>query len=257
LSEVRELCDGAVCSVLQAFYRIGNSSVRVDLYSWRDLPEMGVHIALDWHDESSCVKLVLEPRFAVEEFFTGGGAAAVCRPADEEFAMIDWCAAAGGGQLAAFFAPDLHSCDMDVGRLRLTVNRPVLYSDHAPFEAEKRDGWMDMGNGFRDLWIAEYDDCRIEALPRRAYGRLNNGESREITGRLPSDCGGAEELVPLEIGNEAVVVPEIRKNENGETEIILINYGEAAVIRMPDGEEIEIPAGGLTRYTVNKEKTIL
>ena len=47
------------------------------------------------------------------------------------------------------------------------------------------------------------------------------------------------------------------KNENGETEIILINYGEAAVIRMPDGEEIEIPAGGLTRYTVNKEKTIL
>jgi alpha-mannosidase len=57
LSEVRELCDGAVCSVLQAFYRIGNSSVRVDLYSWRDLPEMGVHIALNWHDESSCVKV--------------------------------------------------------------------------------------------------------------------------------------------------------------------------------------------------------
>ena len=157
--------------------------------------------------------------------------------------MIDWCAARSGGRTAAFFAPDLHSCDHADNCMRLALNRPVYYSDHAPFSPCDESGRMDMGVSERRLWIAEYDDVPPAELPRRAESRLENGEIREVTAH------GAGEAVPeeffrLEVPQKQLSVLEMRLNAEGKRELLLYNNGGEITFELPAGE-ITIPAYAL------------
>ena len=162
--------------------------------------------------------------------------------------MIDWCAAVSNGKTAAFFAPDLHSCDHAENQLRLTIVRPTLYADHAPFVQKFDDGWMDFGVNYRSFWIAEYDQVPLSALPKYSNARLNNGEVREITAHTAGDQTGKYEFFRLELPEDQVVVQELRRNRDGETEITLQNMGEAITVELPGFGKAELPAYAIRTF---------
>ena len=271
LIRTEEYNDGPVCSILRAVYKFRDSEVWLDLYNYAGIPETGVKLRLDWHEPMSCLKLSFAHQLSDEpEFFTGSCAETVCRirksdydwPANEwkdgkfvpyslaseEFSMIDWCAAVSNGKTAAFFAPDLHSCDHADHQLRLTVVRPTLYADHSPFTQKFDDGWMDFGVNYRSFWIAEYDQVPLSALPKYSHARLNNGEVREITAHTAGDQTGKYEFFRLELPEDQVVVQELRRNRDGETEITLQNSGEAVSVKLPGFGKAELPAYAIRTF---------
>ena len=265
---VSEYADGPVCSILRAVYRYGNSELRMDLYDYAGISEIGVKIRLDWQDANCCLKLAWDHALSRPEFFTGSSAAAVCRmgkdaydweacewldgkiveklPDCDEFSMIDWCAVKSGEKIAAFFAPDLHSCDHSGNRMRLTLNRPVYYADHAPFATCDESGRMDMGVSERRFWIAEYDNIPLAELPHYAEARLLNGENREITAHEASG-EKVDRFFQLEIPGKQISVLEMRLNEEGKNEIYLYNNGAEITIDQEQTGKITIPAHALKK----------
>ena len=160
--------------------------------------------------------------------------------------MIDWCAVKSGEKIAAFFAPDLHSCDYSGNRMRLTLNRPVYYADHAPFTTCDESGRMDMGVSERRLWIAEYDNVPLAELPHYAEARLLNGETREITAHEASG-EKVDSAFQLEIPWKQISILEMRFNEEGQSEIYLYNNGEEISIDLAQTRKIVIPAHALKK----------
>lgn len=269
LVHTEEYCNGPVCSILRAVYRFRNSEVRLDIYDYIGIQEIGVKVRLDWQETMSCMKLSWAHKCVNPDFYTGSCAAAVCRlskndygpakewsngsmitklPSTQEFSMIDWCAAAADGKIAAFFAADIHSCDHADNRMRLTLVRPVLYADHAPFARKDDDGWMDLGIGFRSFWIAEYDQLPLSSLQKKSIARLNNGEVREITAHEAGDPRGYCEFMKFELAEEQLTVQELRRNDDCETEIRLLNSGEAISLNLPEIGKTEIPAFALRTF---------
>lgn len=271
LAEIQEYADGPVCSVLRAVYHYGRSEVRMDLYDYAGIPEIGIRIRLDWQETRCCLKLAWSHGLRRPEFFTGSSAATVCRmskksydwealewcgshmaekfPASEEYSMIDWCAARDDdGRTAAFFSRDLHSCDHADNSLRITLNRPVYYADHAPFATCDESGWMDMGVSERRLWIAAYDDLPLSELPRRADSRVQNGETREVTAHDPGDPA-ADEFFHFDLPQKEISVLEIRSAEDGKKELFLLNHGDETLLRLPQTGTSVIPAHALMKIT--------
>ena len=258
LVSVREFLKGSVCSILRAEYRYKNSSIRMDLTAFAELPEIRINLQLDWHEKSCCLKLLLKHGFSGSDFYTGQSAVVLKRmeskyggakewrngescnlaPESGELSMIDFCASVSGSVSTGFFSADLHSCDHAQDALRLTLLRPVLYADHAPFEAEKSSGWMDQGLIDIEVWHFAYDGVNVSALPRLADARLNNAETREVTGHSVSG-----EYLPskssLRLDNEEIIALA------SENEIHFFNYGEAASVKLPDGIEVVLPAKGI------------
>ena len=166
----------------------------------------------------------------------------------DEFSMIDWCAAESDGKIAAFFSPDLHSCDYADNQLRLTIVHPTLYADHAPFVQKFDDGWMDFGVNHRVLWIAEYDQVPLSSLPKRSQARLNNGEVREITAHPSGDPMEKYEFFRMELPDDQVIIQELRRNEKGETELTLQNTGNAVGVELPGFGKADLPAYSLRTF---------
>ena len=271
LTGVKEYADGPVCSVLRAEYRYNNSTITLDLYDYAGIPEIGVKIRLDWHDVRCALKLSWDHGLIHPQFFTGSAADTVARltadnydwpavewrngelfekhPSCKEYSMIDWCAAQDEKATVAFFAPDLHSCDHRDNRMRLTLNRPVMYSDHAPFAPNPDSGWMDLDNSERVLWIGMYDGLPLAEVPHYAKCRLENGEVREITTHEPG-MKNADEFLHLQLEEKQVVIQEFRYNEDGKKELTLMNNGSEITVDLPEFGKITLPAHGLKTVTV-------
>jgi hypothetical protein len=169
-------------------------------------------------------------------------------PASDEFSMIDWCAAESDGRIAAFFSPDLHSCDYADNQLRLTIVHPTLYADHLPFAQKYDDGWMDFGVTHRTFWIAEYNKVPLSSLAKYSQARLNNGEIREITVHAAGDPLDKYEFLQMDLPNDQLIVQEFRRNENGEIEITLQNMGESITVELPGFGKAELPAYALRTF---------
>jgi hypothetical protein len=267
-----EYCNGPVCSVLRAYYKYHNSEVWLDLYDYAGIPEIGVKVRLDWHEPKSCLKLSFDHQILEDpEFFTGSCGESVCRmskdyyswplqewtsgkkvkkyPASTEMTMIDWCAAYANGKTAAFFAPDLHSCDHADNKMRLTLVHPVLYADHLPFAQKEDDGWMDFGVHFRYLWIAEYSQIPLSSLQKYSSARLNNGEIREITAHPAGDLSARQKFCHLELPDDQVTVHELRLNDAGETEVILQNSGEETEVVLPVIGKVKLPSYSMRTFS--------
>ena len=271
LIRTEEYCNGPVCSILRAVYRFRNSEVWMDLYDYAGIPEIGVRIRLDWHEPMSCLKLSFSHQLAGKPFFYTGSCGETVRrlgemdymwpgnewqggtmvpktPSSDEFSMIDWCAAESDGKIAAFFSPDLHSCDYADNQLRLTIVHPTLYADHAPFVQKFDDGWMDFGVNHRVLWIAEYDQVPLSSLPKLSQARLNNGEVREITAHPSGDPMEKYEFFRMELPDDQVIIQELRRNEKGETELTLQNTGNAVGVELPGFGKADLPAYSLRTF---------
>ncbi len=263
LTDTIEYSDGPACSILRSRYTYGKSSIQLDLYDYAGIDEIGAKVRLDWHDVNCCLKLSWKHGLNHPEYFTGSTAQTVCRlkaehydwpamewidgklveklPSSDEYSMIDWCAAKDAEHTAAFFTADLHSCDHADNCLRLTLVRPVMYSDHDPFTPNPDSGWMDLGVSFRWLWLGEYGSIPLSYLPRAAASRLNSGEVREITYHAPGDLP-PEDFLHLELMPEQITLLELRRNENGKTEVTLINNGDDISIHLPGMEDVFLPA---------------
>lgn len=271
LIRTEEYCNGPVCSILRTVYKFRGSEVWMDLYAYAGIPEIGVRIRLDWHEPMSCLKLSFAHKLiGTPEFFTGSCGNAVCRlgkkaydwpanewnggtmvpktPASDEFSMIDWCAAESDGRIAAFFSPDLHSCDYADNQLRLTIVHPTLYADYILFAQKVDDGWMDLGVTHRSLWIAEYNNMPLSSLAKYSQARLNNGEIREITAHAAGDPLDKHEFLQIELLDDQIIIQELRRNENREIEITLQNMGEAITVNLPGFGKAELPAYALRTF---------
>ncbi len=199
-TSVLEYADGPVCSILRATYKWRNSEITLDLVRYAGIAETELWVRLDWHDVNCCLKLAFDHGLAMPEFYTNSCAAVVRRPLEPcparqwhngreeplppnsgEWSMIDWCAAAADGRGAGFLAGDLHSCDHADNKLRITLNRPVFYADHAPFTPNPDSGYLDLGLSWRTLWV--FEDTGLESLPQIAAERLTAAECREMTAR--------------------------------------------------------------------------
>lgn len=267
---VSEYQDGPVCSILRSVWKYASSEITLDLIRYAGIPETGVRIRLDWHETKCALKLVWHHGLENPAFITGSAAAVVNRlpdvkpdsfewnhgalsphyPESGEVSMIDWCAALTPDRCCAFYAPDLHSCDHAVNSMRITLSRPVLYSDHEPFAPDPYYGWMDQGVSWRHLWIAELDHTAAEDLPALAQARLNNSESCEITAheadpQSPPQCNP---LVGLELGPASLEA--FRLNESGNYEIHLLNPGDDAIeVLLPGSGKKRLPPHSLKIYT--------
>lgn len=249
---VAEYLNGPVCSILRSVWKYGSSEITLDLIRYSGIAETGVKIRLDWHEIKCALKLVWHHELSSPSFVCGSAASAVNRlngcdnahlyewrsgkmssrfPESGEVSMVDWCAALTPEKCCAFYAPDLHSCDHAENALRITLARPVLYSDHAPFTPDPYYGWMDQGVSWRDLWIGELDNVNEEDLPALAQTRLINGESCEITAHEAASETFPVHNLPegLELGQ--AIMGACRLNESGKWEIHLHN---------PRNEEIKV-----------------
>lgn len=262
LTETIEYQNGPVCSILRSVWKYRNSEITLDLIRYAGIAEIGVRIRLDWHEVKCALKIVFRHGLTWPGFFTGSSAAEICRiaegevstrfewnrgvfsphyPESGEVSVIDWCAAVAGPKIFAVFAPDLHSCDHAENSLRITLARPVLYSDHSPFKPDPYYGWMDQGVSWRDLWIAEPANSSPEQLPALAAARLHNGESCEITAHDAAPGIPVFRDLPSDMDLGPVIMEAYRLNESGEYEIHLRNpAGKTAEIRLP------APAGKTT-----------
>ena len=86
-----------------------------------------------------------------------------------------------GERLAGFAVEALHGYDSEgAQKLRLTVNRPVIYAEHKPFPANGDEGMADVGAFEQRIWL--FDVCGKPAdLPRLARERVFGAEHYEIT----------------------------------------------------------------------------
>ena len=165
--------------------------------------------------------------------------------------MVDWCAALSSGKCCAFYAPDLHSCDHAENAMRITLARPTLHADHAPFAPDPYYGWMEQGVSWRNLWIAELEGITSEELPALAQARLNNGESCEITAHE----AGVESMpvcnLPSDLDVGKAVMEAYRLNETGCLEIHLYNpRNETITVTLPQKGTIMLPPHALRMITV-------
>jgi alpha-mannosidase len=266
LTRVEERADGPVCSVLRASYECRSSSLRLDITAWRGVDETEFSVMADWREPDTCLKLRLETGSAPDAVLTGGCACVNRRELPEskcfewrggkklslssgaglgELPVIDWCALESGGLIEGFMTPDLHACDCDQNALRLTLLRAVYYADHKPFRPATDDGCQDIGVSFLRFWHFEHSGL-AEAVPRRAFARLNGAELHEATRHEGGDVFVIS--APPPVDNPALTLNSVHRRGDGTLECHILNSGDdcQAVI---DGKVFHIPARGLTLIT--------
>ncbi len=206
LVSAETFADGPVCSILKAEYKYKNSELLAELYAWKDLPEIGIRITVDWQEKFSCLKLSVKSESSPIRFFTGNPGSITTRitmsgkewhgmrdpsgcwmkgPSEiRETPFNDFCGLESLSHISALISPDLHSCDFYNDQLRVTLLRPVRPADHTIFPAFKREGWWDLGISTINLWYLEHPRTEFSdsELPRRASALLLTPEIRQITG---------------------------------------------------------------------------
>ena len=269
LLEIEEIADGPVASILRATYRLGTSKIQADLLACKDIPEICIKLMINWQEPYACLKMTYDHRIDNHIFATGAAAASVVRfrngrirqkhfcendvfgplPQNScEVPMIDWCAAySNDGRGAAFYAADIHGCDHADGLLRITLLRSTLFADHHPFDRNEQTGCQEIGISFIDVYLSEESSMNERNLPKRAVKCLKNVEVLEVTCHT-ADPDAFEVAPPSTFVNELpeVITQSVRKNENGEWEIHLMNYGDETMLRLPSGKEIFLPSCKLT-----------
>ncbi len=259
MTGVSEYQNGPVCSILRTLWRYGNSKIILDIIAYQGIEELSLKIRLDWHEIRCCLKLAYRHGMNYPSFHTGQCAAITQRmpsgatgafeqrngqlvpmmPTSKEAAMIDFCAAVADGQSSAFFCSDLHSCDHAENQLRITLCRPVLYADHAPFAQSEEYGWTEQGVSWRELWLLEPTAKSLGELPLLAQSRLINSEIREVS---PHHVTKVTECPPLPPSFQArTTVLNSARYEGGKHRLSLCNYGEKETLHFADGTQLESP----------------
>ncbi len=254
---VTEYADGPVCSILRAEYHYQDSEIILDLVSYRDIEETQLRLRLDWHEINCCLKLVLAHQLADAVFMTGASASLTERmackpassrqwidgkrvflqPASSERPFIDWCAVSSDNRQAGFYAADLHSCDHAEGALRLTLLRPTLHADHAPFTPATEDGWMEQGLTWLDFWHFDLATDRAE-IPHHASARLFNAETHEVTTHEAGDPY-PEKMPVVKLSSRRVTATINRSEAHA------CNYGNETETVTIGNREFPLPAKAL------------
>ena len=181
LTACDEMADGAVASWLRAAYRWKNSTFKLDLIAYAGIPELFIRWSADWREPDETVKISLQTGIPSGTIVSGQALAVLKRRPDEnEQPFIDWVVAADKTGTAGFIAGSLHGYDsFGSGELRLTLNRPVHYAEHAPNPPHGDEGYADLGEVIREFWFSAGRPA--EELPAIAQERLMEAERFEIT----------------------------------------------------------------------------
>lgn len=182
LLRLEELEDGPVVSVLRGCYRWKQSTFHADLYAWKGIPELFVRWSGVWNEIDDTVKCAWRTGIAQSVIRSGQAGTVIDRtPDDCEQPFLDFFAAVDGEHRASgFLSGALHSYDSSGSEtLRLTVNRPVRYAEHAPNPPIGDEGYADIGDVEAEFWIC--DNVPMATLPGLARQRLWCIERLEAT----------------------------------------------------------------------------
>lgn len=227
LRAVEEMENGPVVSRLRCHYCWKNSTFLLDLFAWREIPEIEARFTGEWNEKEETLKLALATGAPGGEILSGQADAHIRRVPDEcEQPFLDYVASAGCG----FFAHALHGYDsLDDGELRLTVLRPVIYAEHTPNPPHGDEGYADVGFQERKFWIfSDLPDSAFtpEMLDAAARRRLWCGEHLEITAAADGSNFHWEEW---EISPEFLRLNAQKLNGDGSVEFHLLNPAERSV----------------------------
>ena len=166
---------------IRAAYRWKNSTFKLDLIAYAGIPELFIRWSADWREPDETVKISLRTGIPSGTIVSGQALAVLKRRPDEnEQPFIDWVVAADKTGTAGFIAGSLHGYDsFGSGELRLTLNRPVHYAEHAPNPPHGDEGYADLGEVIREFWFSAGRPA--EELPAIAQERLMEAERFEIT----------------------------------------------------------------------------
>jgi hypothetical protein len=262
MQESKVLLDGPVASVLRSIWKVASSEIQMDLWQYKDVPEIRISLKIEWRDPMSLLKLAVNHGKGEVRFVCGTAADSVDRGGSivpdayewrdsklmplgnnsGELSFVEWCAACNGDGAAAFFASGLHSCDHAANQLRISLLRTTAYADHHPFPRNVQDGFMDMGTLFRELWYSEDAGATPENLPQRARQRIANVECIDVTAHAAgTPCN--DPIPPYFELPETVGLEAMRINENGRWELHLVNHGGDITVTLPgDAGKLELPA---------------
>lgn len=198
LKSVTEYFNSAVCSILRAEYDYRHSTITLDIHKYTGIDEFKITVRMDWQEINRVLKLSWSHNLKQPRFFTNsigsvverkldywrgvewkGSEQSPCHPSSEEWSMIDFAAVQDEQKTCGIISGDLHSIDHAGNALRITLVRPVLYADHAPFARNYQSGWMDIGLQWRRLWLFRGDS--LNDLSHQAQLLLSLPECREIT----------------------------------------------------------------------------
>ncbi len=179
---VEEMENGPVCSRLRARFAWKNSRVALDLFAWHGIDDIEARVFGDWREAREDLKLVLGTDAVAGEILSGQSGCVIAREADGcEQPFIDWVAVQHADEISGFIVEAIHGYDSEgLQKLRLTVNRPVVYADHAPFPPNGDEGMADIGAIEQRFWLFNFRG-NAEALPRLARERIFGVEHYEIT----------------------------------------------------------------------------
>ncbi len=259
MENVQKLFDGPVCSSLRAVYRFRDSSIRLDLTAFRDVPEIRMSIKTCWREKQTALKLAVAHGLEAKNFHRGQSGAIQSRDISDipgntiwvdsvekplyrnfgECAMVDWCALEASNSITGFYSSDLHGCDLMDNTLRLTLLRCVPYSDHKPFPANTEDGYIDEGTGEFELWSFEYSDIDVASLPALAQIRLNNIEACEVS---PHAAGKPCPMPEIpELSSKNILLESCRTTSDGNRIFHVSNNGDKEETVRWKGQRIAVP----------------
>ncbi len=171
--------DGPNVSRLRCRYTWQGSPLQLDLFAWRGHEAVQAVLTGEWNHPRKALKLCLQTGCRKGDILSGQALASIARqPDDCEQPFQNYVAAGGCG----FLASDLHSYD-SIGSqtLRLTVNRPVYYSEHTPYKIHGDEGLCDTGAIERGFWLFTQGPQTAAELEMMAQAVLTGAEHLEIT----------------------------------------------------------------------------
>ena len=261
---VERIADGPVASVLGATYKLRSSTIKVEVFRFAGIDELKLKLSIEWWEKDACLKMAYAHGLSDYAFVTGVPGAALERHRgteglvdhfmeygtwnghsfhSEEFSMNEWCALFSTSGNAAFFTPDLHACDYAEGRLRLTLLRSCLYSDHHPFPRNEQTGNMELGMTFMELWFSDAPTLDANNISSICHNRLRGFEVLEVTGHQ----SGSEynlPMCPFALDNDNVQLLAAFMDATGRWNVHLLNHGSECTLEF-GGKSQSLPAKGI------------
>ncbi|MBR4220028.1 MAG: hypothetical protein IKR81_02665, partial [Victivallales bacterium] len=261
---VEKVADGPVASVLRATYRLRSSTIKVEVCRFAGIDELKLKLSIEWWEKNACLKMAYAHGLSDYAFVTGVPGASLERHRgtegqgnhfmeygtwnghslhSEEVSMNEWCAVFSNTGNAAFFTSDLHSCDYAEGRLRLTLLRSCLYSDHHPFPRNEQTGNMELGMTFMELWFSDTPTLNACTISSICHNRLRNVEVLEVTAHQPGPEYNLPKC-PIALDKDNVQLLAAYKDANDQWNVHLLNHGPECTLEFC-GKSVTLPAKGV------------
>ena len=145
---------GPFRTILHNEFRMGQSSLQLQVLLYADDPIVRMRIRLNWQEKHRLAKLIIPPTFKATQRRDGSPGCTISRPLDGcEFPIHDFVSVSNDTELLTFVSPDIFAADVQPdGTIRATLVRSPCYAHHDPTVLP-----ADHGYHFTDQGIHNYE----------------------------------------------------------------------------------------------------